>query len=138
MKRALAIVTLPAALALGACGGGDAAKETAQTCQGQFEATVHRGPSKGLSIKGRLALRIEPSGHASGALRQNDGSRVTTVGQVDGRAISLAIDAGKSGTLYGTGAARDADVSACKGEIGGSFAGPRPGDDGDWGFALGG
>jgi len=138
VKRALAILILPAALALGACGDDDEGEASAKTCTGPFEATVYRGPSKGVSVKGELALRIEPSGHAAGTIKQKDGSTSKTAGQVDGRAISLAIDAGGGRTLYGTGAARDADVSDCKGEIGGTLAGPRPGDSGDWGYAIGG
>jgi hypothetical protein len=140
MKRALAILLFPAALALGGCGGsGDKkADASAKTCSGPFEATVYRGPTNGLSVKGDLTLRIDPSGSASGTVKQRGGPVVGAAGQVDGRAISLTIDMAGGRTLYGTGAARDGDVSECKGQMGGSLTGPKPGDSGDWGYALGG
>ena len=138
MRKALAILMVPAALALGACGDDeDSADASAQTCRGEFEATVHRGPNKGLAVEGELTLRVEPSGSASGTVKQRDGSVVKADGQVDGRAISLAMDAGEGRTLYGTGASREV-VSDCAGEMGGTLAGPEPGDSGDWGYAIGG
>ena len=140
MRRALAILVVPAALAIGGCGDDDdgMADASAQTCRGQFEATVHRGPTKGLSVEGELTLKIEPSGSASGTVKQRDGSTVKADGQVDGRAISLAMDADQGRTLYGTGVSRGRDVSDCAGEMGGTLAGPEPGDAGDWGYAIGG
>jgi hypothetical protein len=140
MRKALAVLIVPAALAIGACGDDDEdrADTSAKTCRGQFEATVHRGPTKGLAVEGELTLRVEPSGSASGTVKQRDGSLVMADGQVDGRAISLAMDAGEGRTLYGTGVSSDGDVSDCAGEMGGTLAGPQPGDAGDWGYAIGG
>ena len=138
MKRTVAILVLPAALAMSACGDDDkTANARATTCEGEFEATVHDGPNKGTAVQGNLKLKIDESGSASGVVEQSGGPAVRAAGQVDGRAISLAMDLGGGRTLYGTGAALG-EISDCKGEMGGSLSGPERGDSGDWGYALGG
>ena len=137
MKRTVAILVLPAALAIGACGDDDQTDARAATCEGEFEATVRDGPSAGASFQGDMSLSIQESGSASGLVVRNGGPAVRVVGQVDGRAISFAIDLSGDRTLYGSGAALE-EISDCTGEMGGSLSGPERGDSGDWRYTLGG
>lgn len=107
------------------------------SCTIDFEATVHQGPDAGLSLVGDLALQIESSGALSGALSQQDGSQVPVSGQAQGQAINLVFDLGSEQYIFGVGSLQY-DIRECKGAIGGPFTGPQPGDNGDWGYALGG
>jgi hypothetical protein len=140
MKR----LYLPAFAALAALltmvsifAGGAFSASSSSACAVKFEATVHRGPDAGLSFIGALALRVSSSGSATGTLTPQSGAPVTAVGQVQGRAISFVLDLPKGQHLFGVGVAQNL-ISACRGAIGGALTGPRPGDSGDWGYALGG
>jgi hypothetical protein len=98
-----------------------------------FDATVRRGPNAGRAYVGMLAIAVEPDGRIDqGRLVLADGTAIPVVGQTNGRAINLAFGLSEDGTLYGAGVAK-ADASERFGDsMGGPFAGPDPGDVGDW------
>jgi predicted ester cyclase len=100
-------------------------------CSSQFEATVHSGPSAGLSLNGNLRLVVKEDGSLDGQLTLADGSKVSTTGQATGKAINLMLTTTDNQQLFGVGTA-SAPISLCSGVLGGPFVGPLPGDSGDW------
>lgn len=135
MRKTLALAAV-GVLAFGAvaCGSGES---PAGSVKGPFVATVHVGPSTGLSVRGELVLEVDERGRAEGTVTQPDGRQIATSGQVDGRSVALVFDLGDGRRLYGTGVGTE-DIVDTPGEFGGPLAGPEPGDLGDWGYALGG
>ncbi|MBX3083685.1 MAG: hypothetical protein KF716_18775 [Anaerolineae bacterium] len=107
------------------------------TCTINFEATVHTGTSTGLAMKGELVLSLDPTGSATGVLTQTDGTAIKAVGQVNGHAINLTLELGQDMYIFGVGTLTNS-ISECMGQVGGPFAGPKAGDLGDWGYAIGG
>lgn len=101
------------------------------TCIGPFEATVHQGPNTGLSLIGDLELTIDGRGDAIGVLRLEEEDEVSTVGQVDGKAINLVFVVGEERYIYGVGGSVQ-DIRDCDAVWGGPFVGPDSGDMGDW------
>jgi hypothetical protein len=82
-------------------------------CMTTFEATIRQGPRAGTTFRGVLDLTVDP------------------VGRINEASISLQMDLGPGGTIYGVGVAR-ADVRLCAGRMGGPFVGPLEGEAGDW------
>ncbi len=112
------------------------ASDEAITCQGAFEATVHRGPDTGLSLVGGLTIEIELSGELDGVLVLQNGSQVPVTGEINRQKIKLEFDLGDGTVIRGKGKLDNRD-QRCTGATGGTFVGPNPGDRGDWGFAWG-
>ena len=135
MKKVIGL-TAALALALGAVACGDD-QDQSGSIKGPFEATVHTGPSEGLSVEGELELEVDEDGRAEGSVTQSNGESVETSGQVNGRSIDLVFELGGGERLYGSGAATS-DIVDTDDEFGGPLAGPEPGDLGDWGYAIGG
>jgi len=131
----VALAALVAGVTIFATGAASAKRSS--TCPVKFEATVHRGPDAGLSFAGTLTLRTSSSGSVNGTLTRKSGAAVPAVGQVQGRALSFVLDLPGGQHVYGVGVAQN-PIDTCKGVIGGALTGPRPGDSGDWGYALGG
>jgi predicted ester cyclase len=100
-------------------------------CNSNFEATVHTGPSAGLSLQGKLAIVVKEDGALDGQLTLADGSKVATIGQATGRAINLMLTSSDNQQFFGVGSSEYA-ISDCTGVLGGPFVGPMPGDSGDW------
>ena len=112
-------------------------------CNVLFEATVRQGPSSGTDLKGTLQVTIDETGAISGNLVIDANTRFPVYGQVNGRAINLALDlstAKKPGVyVFGVGTALDPIQSQnCGTALGGPFVGPQPGDSGDWDSTCGG
>jgi hypothetical protein len=131
-----ALALFLAALAVSAIAGttaSSAAIRVPELCRGDFEATVRVGTHKGFSVTGVLKLRISSSGAVAAFITSGKRASVKVVGHATGRAISFAINLRTKGTLYGSGAGR-LPIAMCKGDAGGVFAGPGPGDVGDWGI----
>lgn len=117
---------------LGYSGDWDAI--TAQppiVCRSNFEATVHQGPSAGLTLTGILSIIVKDDGALDGQLTLADGSQVATVGQANGRAINLMLTTPDGQPIFGVGTAAQ-PISQCDGVLGGPFVGPQSGDSGDW------
>lgn len=128
-----------------------ASPSVADTCTFDFEATVRVGPNTGKTVGGTLTVEIDEHGALTGSLINNsllaiDEDPIAVVGQVTGRAISLALQLQKSESettagqaLLGTGVAAFPIASAtqCGGAMGGTFAGPAAGDIGDWLVCIG-
>lgn len=117
-------------------GSGAAQDATMPSCSMGFEATVGTGPNAGLALAGDLVFQVAEDGQVpQGWLIPETGAPVPVTGQVSGRSIGLLFDLGEGGVLFGTGIADD-DLMACdglwEGDLGGPFAGPNPGDLGDW------
>jgi hypothetical protein len=123
-------------LGLTACGPASAVTEAVK-CSGDFEATVYQGPSAGLSLIGPLSLQVDATGNLTGALTASDGTLVEVTGQAIGRSINLVFNLGQDKRIFGVGSLEN-DIRGCKGVAGGPFTGPKPGDSGDWGYAIGG
>lgn len=101
------------------------------SCVLDFEATVHQGPSTGLSLNGELTLEIEQSGSIRGQLTTMDNLEIRITGQAIGQSLDLLFYVDKDTYIFGTGVAEMA-VHHCWGVFGGPFVGPQPGDNGDW------
>lgn len=86
-----------------------------------------------MALRGVLDFAVDEGGGLHGALMQDDGSQIAAAGQVDGLAIHLVFDLGEEQTVFGVGTARAAITNdTCGLALGGPFAGPAPGDMGDW------
>lgn len=123
-------------LGLTACGTTSSVTEAAK-CTGDFEATVYQGPSAGLSLIGPLSLQVDATGNLTGSLAASDGALIEVTGQAIGRSINLVFNLGEDKRIFGVGSLEN-DIRGCKGLAGGPFTGPKPGDSGDWGYAIGG
>lgn len=108
-----------------------------------FGAVVLEGPDKDFGIIGDLKLQVAASGSFTGTLTDSNTSNVmAVVGQVNGHAINLAVDMGKSKDfpelelyIFGSGTLIN-DIKQCKGDLGGVLVGPLTGDLGDWGLDI--
>lgn len=117
---------------LGYTGDWDAITAQPPTlCRSNFEATVHQGPSAGLTLTGTLSMVVKADGGLDGQLTLADGSRIATVGQANGRAINLMLTTPDGQSIFGVGTAAQ-PISQCGGLLGGPFVGPQAGDSGDW------
>lgn len=108
-----------------------------------FVAAVRSGPNAGWTVAGDLNLTIATDGSVSGTVTSaaDASTLATVVGQITGHAVNLAFDLGKAADtaangeheyyMYGSGTMVNAP-SDCAGPMGGVFAGPQPGDIGDW------
>jgi hypothetical protein len=97
-----------------------------------FEATIRQGPRAGTELRGVLDVTIGPSGAIDrGTFALDDGRAIPVAGQVTGRAVSLLMELGAGGTIYGVGTSL-ADLRHGVSRVGGPFAGPLPGEAGDW------
>ena len=128
-RLAVPVAALVLSAFAGTAAGGSAAPAPEQ-CRGDFEATVRVGPDHGLSLRGVLRVRVAPSGAITASITRKSGAPVRVSGQATGRAISFTIALGTNRVLYGSGAGTF-PIAMCKGELGGVFAGPRPGDVGE-------
>ena len=137
-----------AALVLPLLFPGFAAAARAQgspACSIDFEAAVRQGPSMGTALNGKLSFDIADDGSLMGNLVTTDNKTIPVVGQVNNRAISLGFELQKVGEqtegmyIFGTGLAwlPIAPESQCGAIMGGTFAGPMPGDLGDWFTCIG-
>lgn len=100
-------------------------------CLSEFEATVRQGPDAGLALKGILFMQIAGPGNVNGVLKTTDDKEVKVVGQVNGHAINLTFATDENSYIFGTGSGAQ-ELYRCNGAWGGPFAGPKPGDLGDW------
>lgn len=137
MRRTLlsVISLIVVVLGLTACGAASSVTEAVK-CTGDFEATVYQGPSAGLSLIGPLSLQVDATGNLTGSLTASDGALVEVTGQAIGRSINLVFNLGQDQRIFGVGSLEN-DIHGCKGLAGGPFTGPKPGDSGDWGYAMG-
>ncbi len=101
------------------------------SCTSPFEATVRQGPDLGLTLTGQLGMTIDSLGQLRGALTTEGGDAIAVSGQVNQQAINLVFTVGEEQYVFGTGTGT-APIYSCTGTMGGPFAGPQPGDLGDW------
>lgn len=102
-------------------------------CNILFEASIRQGPSTGTAMMGSLDFKLDQQGNLSGTLTLKDQTEIPVVGQVTGRAVNLAMQLGDRAYVFGVGTAfKNIDNEECGYALGGPFAGPKPGDMGEW------
>jgi hypothetical protein len=99
---------------------------------GTFEATVHVGPDRGLTLRGQFTAHVTPQGRLTGRVTPKKGRAVAVVGQITGLAVNLAFTLGAGRYLFGVGTSLSEIKPGTMGEMGGPLTGPRGGDLGDW------
>jgi hypothetical protein len=137
MRHNFSVLPAPAAALLGAT----AAPAAASTDRvGEFQAHVRTGPDGDLSLVGRLNVHIANSGRITGRLVQREGERRIRVARVSGRAadrtLRLRFRTRSAKRIVGRAERaieRRADLPRT-----GNLNGPRRGDRGERGYALGG
>jgi hypothetical protein len=102
-----------------------------------FSADILRGPDQDLSLIGRLAFKTTAAGRLTGTLKTR-GSIVPVSGSVTGRSLQLVFQL-PSGLRMSGAARASAPITSCVDvPKRGSATGPRAGDTGRWGYAIGG
>lgn len=102
------------------------------TCTLNFYAETGAGPDKSAIYQGSIDLEIGADGAIDkGTFHRDDNNDYPLVGQVTGRAVNLRITLGAGRVLAVVGTAAD-DAMLCKGEVSGTFSGPRQRDLGTW------
>ena len=84
-----------------------------------------------MTLTGQLGMTIYPLGQVRGSLATATGDAIAVSGQVNQQAINLVFTVGKEQYVFGTGTGTR-PIYTCDGTMGGPFAGPQPGDLGDW------
>ena len=107
------------------------------TLRGRFTATVRLGPDRGWFLAGDLRLEVNRDGTASGRLTRMGKATVNVSGTIKAQAVHLAFEVDGAKYVFGTGVL-DRPVDASPKAMGGTLAGPREGDIGDWGYGIGG
>jgi hypothetical protein len=106
------------------------------TCTLQFYAETAVGPDKTVIYQGAIDLEIGSDGAIdNGVFHSDDGNDYDLVGQVTGRAVNLRITLDDTHVLALTGTAAQ-DALLCRGDIDGTFGGPRQRDLGIWFASL--
>ena len=121
------------------------AQDASMSCTWNFDATVRQGPSVGTALKGELTLGIGTDGALNGSLVTKDMGTIAVVGQANGHAVNLGFELQKGDEkteglyVFGTGTAwtHVTPDTHCGGIMGGTFAGPKLGDIGDWFTCVG-
>ena len=101
-------------------------------CTFPMTALVSVGPSLDTTLEGTLTLEIGPNGAIDdGTFETIDGGSFDVVGTATGRALDLRIELEDDQvlTLAGTG---ENDIVLCRGQVDGTFGGPRNEDLGTW------
>jgi hypothetical protein len=114
------------------------AQDVMKTCQMDFEATVLLGPDTNTAIIGSITFGLDASGSLSGEI-VTDARTYPIVGQVNGRAVNLAIELEAPGAssdglyIFGTGTTwTNVTEADCGRVLGGTFGGPQANDMGAW------
>jgi hypothetical protein len=102
-----------------------------------FSGNVLRGPDSDLSIVGKLSVTVRADGSLTGALR-NAGRTVRVTGTVMGRSVRLVFHLHGGLETSGSGVASKPIKTCAAFPRRGTLHGPRSGDSGRWGYALGG
>ena len=139
-RRGIAVAAA-AGLAAAMAGTGQvasAAGGAATQCgPAHFTADIRKGPDRDLSLAGSLSLKLGSSGRVTGTL-VHYGERVPVTGKGHGRSFGLALHLRSGRTMKGVGTASK-PIRTCAGiPKAGTATGPRSGDHGVWGYALGG
>lgn len=103
-----------------------------------FTADILAGPDADLSLAGRLGLIVNDAGRVAGTLRKADGNQLRVTGDVRSRTLSLVFQLPGRRQVDGHGATAQPITSCRRLPTEGSFSGPRVGDRGRWGYAIGG
>jgi hypothetical protein len=113
-------------------GRGVRAAAAPSTCQLVLTATVESGSDKKRAFSGALTLQIGDDGAIDqGALATTDGFNFTVVGQATGRLVGLRVTDANGTVVTFTGVGAE-DITACHGDLAGSFTGPKSSDFGTW------
>ena len=125
------------AVPLAAPAAPRSAHAAAQCGPGNFTADIRSGPDRDLSVTGKLSITLASSGRITGAL-VHYGKRLPVTGKAKGRTFRLAVHLRSGRTMRGIGTG-SGTISTCA-DIprAGTATGPRRGDSGVWGYALGG
>ena len=111
---------------------GTAAQDDETTCTLTLVATVAVGPNQDDVFEGELTIVIGQDGKIDdGTFATTEGEDLAVVGQATGRALNLRITSADGDSLALTGTGQE-DVVRCRGDIEGTFGGPRTGDLGTW------
>jgi hypothetical protein len=102
-----------------------------------FSADVLHGPDSDLSLVGKLSVTVRSGGSLTGTLT-HAGRGVHVTGTVAGRSVRLVFHLHGGLQTTGTGAATAPIKTCAEFPKKGTLHGPRRGDSGRWGYALGG
>jgi len=133
---ASAVVALGVALMLPGPAVLAAARTPDLSCPAKpFSADVLSGPDRDLSLVGRLSIAV--GGRVTGTLRTAAGA-VPVTGSVSGGSLRLVFHLRSGLRMTGVGVSK-VPITDCAGlPRRGTATGPRHGDTGRWGYAIGG
>jgi hypothetical protein len=139
MNRAIAstAAALGAAAFAGAASGAASGQPGFHCGAAHFSADIRQGPDTDLSLSGKLKLDVASSGRVSGDL-VHYGKSLPVSGKVNGRAFKLTLHLRSGRSMTGVGTASKPIASCLDVPTKGTATGPRAGDKGVWGYALGG
>ena len=140
MKRlSSCLAVLAAGLALPATGSGaPTTNGQALHCgPGRFTADIRKGPDQDLSLAGNLSITLAASGRVEGAL-VHYGKQLNVTGKWHKRSLKLVVHLRSGRSMTGVGTASRTIGSCADIPRAGTATGPRSGDSGVWGYALGG
>jgi hypothetical protein len=106
------------------------------TCTLAVVATIAVGPDQDDVFEGELTMVIGADGAIDdGTFETTEGEDLSVVGQATGRALNLRITLANGNSLALTGTGQQ-DIVRCRGDLSGTFGGPRTGDLGTWTASL--
>jgi hypothetical protein len=140
MKRLSSfLVVVMAGLAVPATGSG-AASTNGQALHcgpAHFSADIRQGPDQDLSLAGSLSITLAGSGRVDGKLAHY-GKQLNVTGKWHKRSLKLVVHLRSGRSMTGIGTASRTIGSCADIPNAGTATGPRSGDTGVWGYALGG
>jgi hypothetical protein len=113
-----------------------AAQSAPRRCSATFTGEVHRGPDAGVSLVGKLRVKIAPTGPLRGSLTHHE-NRVPVTGSLHRRALTLSFHLPGGLRITGVGVARRSVTTCSSLPTGGALRGPRHHDRGTWGVVWG-
>jgi hypothetical protein len=103
----------------------------------QFTADIRKGPDRDLSLAGSLSIDVASSGRVQGTL-VHYGKQLSVTGKAHGRSFKLVFHLRSGRSMAGVGVATRTIATCHDVPTTGVATGPRRGDKGVWGYALGG
>ena len=125
------------ALTVGSSAAPAASQGALHCGPAQFSADIRKGPDRDLSLAGSLSINVASSGRVHGTL-VHYGKQLSVTGKAHGRSLELVFHLRSGRSMVGVGAASKPIATCHDVPTKGVATGPRRGDNGVWGYALGG
>jgi hypothetical protein len=125
------------AISVGSSGAAAGSQGAAHCGPAQFTADIRNGPDRDLSLAGNLSLTLASSGRVDGKL-VHYGEQLNVTGKWHKRSLKLVVHLRSGRSMTGVGTASRTIGSCADIPREGTATGPRGGDSGVWGYALGG